>query len=244
MGYIILWGRNYNLRMKKIFTTYSLLVIPVIFSVLALMYHDFLFKAGVTGACILIVLALGKTISRNNWVIVLAFLFSIAGDWFLSNRHGQTERFIMGIALFFIAHVWYLWYALLKGRLPYVFTALLLAGYLVFFILALYPAIPNLWLLMSVLAYLLISCLSLGAALGINATPPPVKWIYVFGISMIVFSDTIIALREFVGQEQLSCLILPTYYLAHISITLSLMKPLICKKICKHNYPYFRKKPN
>jgi hypothetical protein len=229
--------------MKKIFTTYSLLVIPVIFSVLALVYHDFLFKAGVTGSCILIVLTLGKTITRNNWVIVLAFLFSIAGDWFLSNRHGQTGRFIMGIVLFFVAHAWYLWYALLKGRLHYVFTALLLAGYLAFFMLVLYPAISDLWLLMSVLAYLLISCLSLGAALGINATPPA-KWIYVFGISMIVFSDTIIALREFVGQEQLGFLILPTYYLAHISITLSLMKPIICKKICKHNYPYSRKKQN
>ncbi|MDR3143158.1 MAG: lysoplasmalogenase [Tannerellaceae bacterium] len=209
--------------MRKIFNTYYLLAIPVVFSVLALVYHDFLFKAGVTGSCILIVLTLGKTISRDNWAIVLAFLFSIAGDWFLSNRHGQTERFIMGIVLFFIAHVGYLRYALLKGRLHYIFTALLLAGYLAFFILSLYPAIPGLWLLASVLAYLLISCLSLGAALGMNATLP-VKWIYVFGVSMIVFSDTVIALREFAGQEQLSFLILPTYYLAHISITLSLMK--------------------
>jgi hypothetical protein len=213
------------LKMKKIFNTYYLLAIPVIFSALALMYHDFLFKAGVTGSCILIVFMLGKTISRDNWVIILAFLFSIAGDWFLSHRHGQTGRFIMGIVFFFIAHAWFLRYALLKGRLHYVFTALLLVGYLAFFAWVLYPAIPGLWLLASVLAYLLISCLSLGAALGMNAAPPA-KWLYVFGISMIVFSDTIIALREFVGQEQLSFLILPTYYLAHISITLSLMKTL------------------
>ncbi|MDR0748009.1 MAG: lysoplasmalogenase [Tannerellaceae bacterium] len=209
--------------MKKIFSAYCLLAIPVIFAALALTYHDFLFKAGVTGSCILIVLALGKTISRSNRAIVLAFLFSIAGDWFLSNRHGQTERFILGIVLFFIAHVWYLQYALLKGRLHYIATAILLAGYLAFFIIVLYPAIPHLWLLASVLAYLLISCVSLGAAVGMNAAPP-VKWIFVFGVAMIVFSDTIIALREFAGQEQLGFLILPTYYLAHISITLSLMK--------------------
>jgi hypothetical protein len=40
---------------------------------------------------------------------------------------------------------------------------------------------------------------------------------------LILFSDTIIALKEFTGYNELNFLILPTYYLAHISITFSVM---------------------
>lgn len=73
------------------------------------------------------------------------------------------------------------------------------------------------------LVYLLISCFSLGAAMGIKAVPV-IKWAYVFGITMDLFSDTIIAFKEFASFKQLSFLILPTYYLAQISVTFSLIQ--------------------
>ena len=76
--------------------------------------------------------------------------------------------------------------------------------------------------MVAALIYLLISCFSLGAAVGIDAKPL-VRWSYVFGIVLILFSDTIISLKEFVGHNELNGLILPTYYLAHISITFSLI---------------------
>ena len=50
------------------------------------------------------------------------------------------------------------------------------------------------------------------------------KWAYVFGIFLILFSDTIIAYKEFVGYNELNYLILPTYYLAHIAIVFSIIK--------------------
>jgi hypothetical protein len=60
----------------------------------------------------------------------------------------------------------------------------------------------------------------MGAALGIKADLPGKPW-YVGGIALIVFSDTLIALREFMQVTQWDFLVLPTYYAAHILVTVS-----------------------
>lgn len=204
---------------------YSLLLIPLILAVLALNGFGFFFKSGSAGGGILIVLWFWfreLKQSKDVWMIVLAFLFSIGGDWFMSNRQDNTEMFVAGIALFFVAHIGYLLYGLMNGKLRWGFTTIILAGYLVFFFLMLYPSIDNRILMLAALLYLLISCFSMGAATGINAKPI-VKWAYVFGIFLVLFSDTIIALSEFAGYHVLNFLILPTYYAAHISVTFSLI---------------------
>lgn len=212
---------------------YGLLLIPAISTILALNHFGFFFKSGSAGGGILILLVLYfKQLkhSKDVWMVILAFLFSIGGDWFLSHRNGETERFVAGIALFFVAHIGYLSYALLNGRIHWPFTIVLLVGFLLFFFLKLFPGIDDKTLMIAALMYLLISCFSLGAATGMRAETWE-KWAYIFGIFMILFSDTIIAFREFIGYKELSFLILPTYYLAHIVITLSLMR----KKLEKTN---------
>jgi len=213
---------------------YGLLTIPVVFAILALAYHDFAFKAGVagTGIILLLILYSGKLReTRDIWMIIVAFLFSIGGDWFLSNRHGDTNMFVAGIGLFFIAHIGYLTYGLMNGRLNKAFTVTLLTAYLLFFFLKLYPSIGDRVLLFAALVYTLISCFSLGAAAGINGNAVD-KWVYFFGILMVLFSDTIIAFSEFTEYGDLGFLILPTYYLAQISVTLSLMmKRMNVKKL-------------
>lgn len=211
---------------------YALLLIPVVSAVLALNHFGFFFKSGSAGGGILILLLLyfrQLKVSKDVWMIMAAFLFSIGGDWFLSHRNGETERFIAGIVLFFIAHIGYLSYAVMNGRIRWPFTIVLLLGFLIFFILKLYPGIDDKILLVAVLMYLLISCFSLGAAVGLKAGPLE-KWAYVFGVFLILFSDTIIAFREFIGYRSLDFLILPTYYLAHISITFSLMHKCLMKR--------------
>jgi uncharacterized membrane protein YhhN len=212
---------------------YALLLIPVISSVLALNHFGFFFKSGSAGGGILIILLLyfkQLRSSKDVWTIMAAFLFSIGGDWFLSHKHGDTGMFVAGIALFFIAHIGYLSYALMNGRIHRAATIILLAGYLLFFFLKLYPGIADKTLMFAVLVYLLISCFSLGAAVGLK-TEYWVKLAYIFGIFLILFSDTIIAFREFIGYKKLDYLILPTYYLAHISITFSLMRKKIIQKM-------------
>ena len=203
----------------------GLLLIPLISAILALNHFGFLFKSGVAGGGILILLYLhGKQLKQSNdiWAIVGAFLFSIGGDWFLSNRNGEELLFIGGIALFFVAHVGYLTFALMNGHLNRFYTLLILGVFLALFFLILYPGIENKTLMMAAFFYLLISCFSLGAAIGISDRTW-FKGLYVFGIGLVLFSDSIIALREFAKFKELAFLILPTYYLAQISITASLI---------------------
>ena len=131
--------------------------------------------------------------------------------------------FSAGIGLYLLAHVGYLWFALRNGRLHKLITVAVVAGFLLFFYLKLLPAIHEPVLLNVVLLYLLISCFSLGAAFGIKL-PPLAKWTYVAGITLVLFSDTIIALDEFASYGGLNFLILPTYYAAHMSITFALIR--------------------
>ena len=204
---------------------YALLLIPVVLSVLALFHFGFVFKSGSAGAGILILLLLyfkKNREAKDIWLLMAAFAFSIAGDWFLSHRHGDVNRFIAGIAFFFLAHIGYLAYALVNGKLNRKLTSLLLVAYLLFFFLKLYPSIKDVNLIGAAFVYLIISCLSLGAAAGLRGNLAA-KWSYIAGISLVLFSDTVIAFKEFVGYKELNFLILPTYYMAHIFVVLSVM---------------------
>lgn len=205
---------------------YTLLLISVLLAVMALATSDFLYKSGTAAMGIIIILILNfknNHASRDSWWIIGAFIFSIAGDWFLTNKNGDDLMFSQGIALFFLAHLGYLVYATINGKMNWRFTGILLVAFLTFFFILLYPAISDKTLMLATLIYLLVSCLSLGAAVGMTSDPL-VKWSYVLGIFLILFSDTIISLSEFLGYGVLDDLILPTYYLAHISITFSLIK--------------------
>ncbi len=207
---------------------YLLLLIPLVLAILAVAGFGFFFKAAVPGSCILILVFLFRNKLKSEpdiWFVLAALLFSIAGDWFLSNKGESFVMFSAGIGLYLIAHVGYLWFALRNGKLHKLFTILVLSGFLLFFILKLYPAIDDTVLMIAVLIYLLISCFSLGAAFGISLQPV-VKWSYFAGVTLILLSDTIISLNEFTSYTALNSLILPTYYAAHISITFALIKRL------------------
>lgn len=205
---------------------YSSLLIPFILAILAVAGFGFLFKAAVPGSCAIILIFFYKKQLKSFpdiWYVIAAFLFSIAGDWFLSNKGDSFLMFSAGIGLYLFAHVGYLWFALKNGRMHKLFTIVLLAGYLLFFFVRLYPALDDTVLLIAVLLYLLISCFSLGAAFGIKLAPV-VKWSFFAGVTLVLFSDTIIALNEFTGYGTLNFLILPTYYAAHMIITFALIR--------------------
>ncbi len=178
---------------------YLLLILPLLLAVFAVAGYGFFFKAAVPGSCaIILVLLLRKHLKAmpDIWFVIAAFLFSIAGDWFLSNKGDSFMMFSAGIGLYLFAHVGYLWFALRNGRMAKLFTVVLLTGYLLFFFVKLYPALDDTILLVTVLLYLLISCFSLGAAFGIKLAPI-VKWSYFAGVTLVLLSDTIIALNEF-----------------------------------------------
>lgn len=204
---------------------YWTLLIPIVLGVLGFLDYSFLFKSGTAGFGILVAVYLllkdGKK-SADLWALIGAFVFSIGGDWFLSTRNGETDRFVIGIALFFVAHIGYLTYALLNGKMKRNFTVGFTFVFLVYYALVLYPAIDEMVLNIAVLVYLLISCLSFGIAVGFEGDELA-KRAYIFGIFLVLFSDTIISIKEFVGVAEVDWLILPTYYLAHIAVTFSMI---------------------
>lgn len=212
--------------MNKSYLKYFVLIIPAVLAYLALNGYGFFFKSGTAGVGILILILLfllNPNRSKDVWMLIGAFAFSIAGDWFLSNMNGDRGAFVTGIALYFIAHVGYLAFALFNGKVNKVFSCVLLVGFLLFYFLTLFTAIDGSVMKIAVLIYLLISCVSLGAAVGLN-TNAGVKWSYSLGIALILFSDTIISFKEFVGYTDLNYLILPSYYAAHLAITFALIK--------------------
>jgi len=73
-----------------------------------------------------------------------------------------------------------------------------------------------------VLVYLIVSCLVLAASAG-KPGAPGFRTLLVSGIALIVLSDTAISLFEFRSVDAAEPVILPTYYLAHLSITAGLM---------------------
>jgi uncharacterized membrane protein YhhN len=209
---------------------YLLILGPVVSAFLALKFHDFFFKAGVAGSGIVILIFLAWVISSKPkafWMVPVAFLFSIVGDWFLSNRQDETNMFIAGIAMFFFAHVAYLLFALKNGKLNIPVLITLLAGYLVVFFIWLSPCIEDSVLKGAVLFYLVISCISFSAAAGILKLSTIAKWFFMAGIFSLLFSDTLIAFKEFAGAMELNFLILPTYYLSQIFILLALINVMI-----------------
>ncbi len=200
-----------------------LILIPVVSAILALNGLGMFFRTGVAASCILIlIVAYGRKINKGVWIFIAALLFLIIGDWFLSHRRGIPIRFIYGILFFFIAHIGILWFSLRNGKINLRLLAITLFIYLIFFFLILLPNIDDSLLLVAVLGYLLISCTSFAAAYGVQFLGY-LRWLFFMGVAALLFSNTIIALREFAGNKELSFLIMPTYYLSHILMTLSLL---------------------
>lgn len=201
-----------------------LVIFQVIVAIIAIASDIIYFKVGVAGIGIIILLmAYAKILFKtlDVWVVVLAFVFSMIGDCFLSNMNGDSSMFMIGISLYLLAHIGYLIFSLLNGSIKVGITIGILLIFIVFYYSTLYSYITDMSLAYIVLFYLVVSCVSLGAALGIRAVPK-VKWPFVVGIALILFSDTIISYKEFMNYDSLNFLILPTYYLAQISITIAL----------------------
>jgi uncharacterized membrane protein YhhN len=208
------------------FTIIGFLLIPITCAVLALMGYGYLVHVAVPVTCILIIgLLARKPVQSNIWLLIFALIFSILGDWMLIHRNGDSLRFVYGIALFFIAHVGFFVFCLKNGKIQgYLLTALVV-GYGLFFVFKLMPAISETSLFIATLAYTLISCLSAAASFGLHF-PPVSRWLFFTGMASILFSDTLIALHEFLNVADwcYSNLMMPTYYAAHILVTASILK--------------------
>lgn len=184
----------------------------------------FLFKISVAAlGTVILLLAYAQRLLKafDVWVVIIAFVCSMIGDYFLSHMQGDTTFFIIGISFYLLAHIGYLTFSLLNGKIQWKSSIGITVVFLIFFYWVLYPTLDDKTLAFMVLFYLIVSCVSLGAALGLKLEPA-IKWPYIIGIALILFSDTLISFKEFLHQDVLNFLILPTYYLAQIGITIAL----------------------
>ena len=203
------------------------LLLPATLAVLAL-FSDWLpAKMGVPLTCALILLLAWQSREQRGadkdilWVVA-ALAFSAAGDDFLSSMAGQASYFVIGIGLYFLAHLGYLGFSWSNGRLNRMVFWLALLVYLPYGLFLLRPAIAEPVLFAAVLVYLLMSCLVFAVACGLRMAQPA-RGLFQAGIALIVLSDSIISFSEFLHYQTLDWLILPTYYLAHLGITFALL---------------------
>lgn len=197
--------------------------IPLIIAILAIFKADYFFHIGVPVSCILVLILIPeRSLKPLIWIVILSLIFCIAGDWMLAHQNGNPNRFIYGVFLFLAAHIGYLIFCLKKGKmnLPVLFILLLVYGS--FFIVFLYPVIDNKLLLIATLLYLIFSCFTMTAAIGLEFKLLS-KTLFVAGIACFLFSDTLIALNVFLDKKDLYVLMMPTYYMSHVLITAGLI---------------------
>ena len=201
------------------------LLVPIAAASAALRTGRGWFKLAVPGtsAVILVVSAsVGRSWSLSLGAIVAAFVFSAAGDFFLSNKGSDTALFVRGIALYALAHVGYLLAALFNAGISVWLFAVLVAALSVYFFAFLAPAIKERPLAISVFGYIVLSCAAMAASVTV-VWPTPSPLLYATGIALILFSDLMISLYEFRRVVAARPLILPTYYAAHLLITASVL---------------------
>jgi len=178
--------------------------------------------AGTAALICLVILWRRPSARPAIWFLVAAFVLSIAGDLALTFRATDTE-FIVGIGFFLVAHIGFLTYATKRVRFSWVRAAIVAVPFLVLYFAVFLPS-PGLRgspaLAAAVLAYLLVSCVSLAASIDVK-THSPARWIYTAGIVSLVVSDALIAFADFLDVKSVGPWIMPLYYLCHVLVVVS-----------------------
>lgn len=199
---------------------YGILLLPVLLTVLYLTTDFYPFRIAITLTCLLIVGRDGILSHgwRDGFFIIAAFAFSLVGDWMLVHSGAVPVRFIYGVAFFLAAHIGYVLFCMRNGKPDKPFLVAVVVLYLLYYVLSLRPAIPDMVMRTAVLAYLLVSCFSIACAKGLR-TDELSKRLFFAGVVCLVFSDTLISIEKFLCPAPLYFLMLPTFFASQILIT-------------------------
>jgi uncharacterized membrane protein YhhN len=182
--------------------------------------------------CYVLLLIFARTDNRTRGkylFIPCAFFLSIIGDLFLHYDEGRAPLFIAGVVFYFIAHLSYIGFTLRKGKVNWWLMLLLCIGFGVYYILLLRPGISNPAIRIAVVAYILVSSLSLSTAAAMPVTAAlwrTTKILIICGIASLAISDAILALHDFGGIGTGYFLMLPLFYMSQILVTCALIHQL------------------
>ncbi len=187
-----------------------LILLPVVFAFLRQRTNRYVFSALTSLSCAAIAMMRAP-------VMAAALAISALGDFFLANRKDRESWYLLGILGFFAGHAVFIVHAL--GRVAHPQAGLIAGGvlgavFIPYLVLRVIRRVPKL-LRIPVVAYTLISLAGLACAVMMG------NIVYIAAIAMLLFSDTMIAECDFVGNKAVGFLILPTYYASHILAALS-----------------------
>lgn len=217
--------------MKRIYIL-SLCALALCLLIVGTITGGYLPRMFTTLACLMAVMAWGTAHCRRRDTLTcsMAVAFSLAGDAVLAHIGGTDNGFLMGVALFFIAHLFYTSFFMMHGKIqPWVL--LFGGGAVLTYVLGwLLPVIPLLTIRSAITAYALVSVLSLSAACGMYKLRGWGQVLCILGISCLLFSDILIAQRKFLGSDVGYSLMLPTYFLSHIIISFAFVMYMPIKR--------------
>lgn len=170
---------------------------------------------------LMLLLVKGGSLTINqNLLLLLALLFSWAGDVLLLFTYKSELFFIAGLVSFLCAHIMYIFYfARIKGtqqsllkQHPWIVVAAVL--YVTLFLYLLYPSLGALRLPVLVYAAVIITML-LYSLHAYRQLAPTVAKMFALGAGFFVLSDTLLAINKFYSPFPLAGLpIMLTYCLA------------------------------
>lgn len=199
---------------------YFLLLVPSALLIAREFFPGYALSPAITLSCMAITALFGH--EARIWVC-LGYVFSVVGDFFLQNKGVSEYSYLFGIAGFFLAHLCFIVYVLSRFEWSYVSLAAavgLLIPYSLLVIGKLYPALDSNAMRAAVTLYMLVSVAAFSLAFSMKA-PALAKGLFIMGIGLILFSDTIIAYSDFLHMNRLSGLIMPTYYFCHLFVLAS-----------------------
>lgn len=206
------------------------LLLPLATLVGYLLTGSFFLRSSTTLLCLAIVLVFGVVRERLAvlWWIVAAFAFSFGGDYVLGHWGGDFTGFVCGVGLFLLAHLGYVGYSLRLGRMPWLLFTVLAFAFGTYYVVLLRPGIGDVVTRIAVVAYILVSCLSMAAAMGIGCGRFSVsiftRVLYIIGVGSLLFSDLLIAQKRFLHDGTLYSLMMPTYFASQLFITASVIQ--------------------
>lgn len=203
---------------------WAALLIPLGAMYMGLKAKKYAWNCVLTISCALIVLLTKRT--DVMLPLIAAYAFSIVGDYFMAHKGQRDIWYIAGIAGFLLAHLCFIGYASnrfagsMRIYLAGAALALMLGWYLLQRVL---PKVNGMPMKVAVVLYGIVSVVSVVLAAGLQGSNAFETLLYVLSMAMIVFSDSMIAETDFVGNKECSVYIMPTYYLCHILLAASVV---------------------
>lgn len=156
-----------------------------------------------------------------HWMILGALTFSLVGDILLMFVDQRPTYFIFGLASFLLAHIFYIliFIKILRdsgwSRVQVNYKSIIVCfAYLILLFVILLPNIPKSYTL-PIISYGLVITIMLVTSLTIYFTKPDLQsLILVFGTTLFVLSDSIIAVNKFYYNLPLAGVLIMSTYLA------------------------------